>query len=86
MTFTENPSTAASPAPGVTDLIPSVAQARVSVGPSAGWVTVRPLDETVDPAIGGAQVVLMIDRQYRVLGDERYERPKCCDNLRQDNP
>ena len=78
MTFTDNPSTAADPAPGATDLIPSAAQARVSVGPSAEWVTVRPLDETVDPAIGGAQVVLMLDRQYRVLGNERYERIVRC--------
>ena len=60
MTFTENPETTHSPAPGATDLIPSVAQGRVSVGPSAQWVTVRPLDETIDPALGGAQVVLMI--------------------------
>ena len=78
MTFTDNPSTSVGPAPGATDLIPSAAQARVSVGPSAEWVTVRPLDETIDPAIGGGQVVLMIDRQYRVLGNERYERIARC--------
>ena len=78
MIFTENPETTTSPAPGATDLIPTSVQERVTVGASAGWVTVRPLDETLDPSIAGAQVVMLMDRQFRVLGHERYERVARC--------
>ena len=74
MTSTENPSTTESPTPGATDLIPSVAQQRVTVGASAEWVTVRPLDEALDPSIAGSQVVMLMDRQYRVSSNERYDR------------
>ena len=78
MISTENPETTNSPAPGATDLIPPAVQERVTVGPSAAWVTVRPLDETLDPSIPGAQVVMLMDRQFRVIGNERYERVARC--------
>ncbi len=74
MISTENPISTTSPAPGATDLIPSSAQQGVTVGPSGDWVTVRPLSETLDPSIGGSQVVLLMDRQYRIATSERYER------------
>ncbi len=74
MISTENPETTTSPAPGATDLNPSAAQGRVTVGASGEWVTVRPLDETLDPSIAGAQVVMLMDQQFRVIGNERYER------------
>ena len=77
MTATDNPSTSHN-APGATDLIPSAAQERVTVGPAPDWVTVRPLDETIDATVAGAQVVLLIDRQFRVLGNERHERIARC--------
>ncbi len=48
------------------------------MGASADWVTVRALDETPDPSIAGAQVVLLLDRQFRVIGNERYERVARC--------
>ena len=70
MTSTENPEPTTSPAPGATDLIPSAAQERVTVAPPPDWVTVRALDETADATAAGAQVVLLIDRQFRVLGHE----------------
>ena len=78
MTFTENPETPTSPAPGATDLIPSAAQERVTVAPPPEWVTVRALDESVDATVAGAQLVLMLDRQFRVRGHERYERLVRC--------
>ena len=78
MTFTENSPTSTSAAPGATDLIPSAAQGRVTVGPAPDWVTVRPLDETTDATTAGAQIVLLLDRQYRVLGNERHERLARC--------
>ena len=78
MTFTENPETPTSPAPGATDLIPSVAQERVTIAPPPEWVTVRALDESNDATAAGAQVVLLLDRQYRVLSHERHERIARC--------
>ncbi len=78
MTFTESPNTPAEPAPGATDLIPSAAQERVSVGPTGEWVTVREFNETADATLTGGQYVLLLDRQYRVLGNERYERVVRC--------
>ena len=74
MTFTENPESINRPAPVETDPVPLAAQERVTVGASAEWVTPRPLDETLDPSIPGAQVVMLMDRQIRVIGNERYER------------
>lgn len=59
---------------GVPELNPSAAQSRVTVGPSAEWVTVRTMDETLDASIAGSQVVMLMDRQFRVIGNERYER------------
>jgi transglutaminase-like putative cysteine protease len=74
MISTDTPNTPTEPFQSASDPAPSSAQERVTVGASAEWVTVRPLNETVDPSIPGGQVVLMIDRQYRVIGNERYER------------
>src|SRR5204863_3051675 len=72
------PQTTNSLSPSATDLVSPDVRERVTVGPSAEWVTVRPLDETLDPSIAGAQVVMLMDRQYRVIGNERYERVARC--------
>ena len=74
MTFTENPETPPDSALGATDPLPAAAQNRVSVAASGDWVTVRALEEAVDASIPGSQVVLLLDRQFRVVGNERYER------------
>ncbi len=78
MTSTENPEIQTSPAPGATDLIPSAAQERVTVAPPPDWVTVRTFDENTDAAAAGAQVVLLMDRQFRVRSHERHERTARC--------